>query len=82
MQPIRVVAIPTEIANAVRSTMYAPGYGFPAHKEIGKDAAPCRHCLRLIEPEQRGRILFTYDRFSALNRFRNPGRSTFTPRSA
>jgi len=45
MQSIRVVAIPTEIADAVRSTMQAPGYGFPAHKEVGEEAAPCRHLV-------------------------------------
>jgi len=73
MQPIRVVAIPTEIANAVRSTMHAPGYGFPAHREVGGDAAPCRHCLRLIEPGQGGRILFTYDRFSGVESLPQPG---------
>ncbi len=73
MQPIRIVAIPTEIAEEVRSTMKAPGYGFPAHKEVGEDAAPCRHCLRLIEPGQEGRILFTYDRFKGAESLPQPG---------
>jgi len=82
MEAIRIVAIPTEIAEEVRSTMKAPSYGFPAHKEVGEDAAPCRHCLRLIEPEQGGRILFTYDRFSGVESLPQPGRSTFTRKSA
>ena len=73
MQPIRIVAIPTEIAEAVRSTMQAPGYGFPAHMEVGTDAAPCRHCLRTIEPGQARRILFTFDRFSGLESLPQPG---------
>jgi hypothetical protein len=73
MEAIRIVAIPTEIAEEVRSTMKAPSYGFPAHKEVGEDAAPCRHCLRLIEPEQGGRILFTYDRFSGVESLPQPG---------
>ena len=34
MTAIRVVAIPTEVANSVRETMRAPGYGFPAHAEL------------------------------------------------
>jgi len=73
MQPIRVVAIPTEIADEVRSTLQAPGYGFPAYKGVGEDAAPCRHCLRLIAPRQGSRILFTYDRFSGVESLPQPG---------
>jgi hypothetical protein len=73
MKPIRIVAIPTEVAKAVRSTMRAPGYGFPAHAEVGTDAAPCRHCLRTIEPGQAPRILFTYDRFSEVESLPQPG---------
>jgi hypothetical protein len=73
MQPIRIVAIPTEVAEAVRSTMQAPGYGFPAHVEVGADAAPCRHCLRTIEPAQARRILFTFDRFSGVESLPQPG---------
>jgi len=73
MQPIRIVAITTEVAEAVRSTMKAPVYGFPAQKEIGKDGAPCRHCLRIIEPGQEGRILFIYDRFSGVESLPQPG---------
>ncbi|HEY2546527.1 MAG TPA: DUF1203 domain-containing protein [Candidatus Acidoferrum sp.] len=73
MLPIRIVAIPTEIAEAVRSTMRAPVYGFPAHAELATDAAPCRHCLRLIAPIQTRRILFTYDRFSGVESLPQPG---------
>jgi Protein of unknown function (DUF1203) len=73
MQPIRIVAIPTEIAEAVRSTMRAPVYEFPAHVEAGTDAAPCRHCLRLIAPGEARRILFTYDRFSGVESLPQPG---------
>jgi hypothetical protein len=73
MQSIRIVAIPTEIAEAVRSTMRAPVYGFPAHLEAGADAAPCRHCLRLITPRAARRILFTYDRFSGVESLPQPG---------
>ena len=69
----RVVAIPTEVAEAVRSTMHAPGYGFPAHAEPATDAAPCRHCLRIIEPGEARRILFTYDRFAGVESLPQPG---------
>ena len=72
MTAIRVVAIPTEVANSVRSTMQAPVYGFPAHEELASDAAPCRHCLRTIAAGD-PRILFTYDRFAGVESLPQPG---------
>jgi hypothetical protein len=73
MLPIRIVAISTDVAELVRTTMKAPVYGFPAHAELGTDAAPCRHCLRLIEAGKERRILFTYDRFSGIEKLPQPG---------
>jgi|SRR6202521_475318 len=73
MLPIRIVAIPTEVAEAVRATLRAPVYGFPAHAELATDAAPCRHCLRITAPGEDRRILFTYDRFSGLESLPQPG---------
>lgn len=73
MLPIRIVAIPTEVAESVRTTMKAPVYGFPAYAELGVDAAPCRHCLRLIQAGEEARILFTYDRFSGIESLPQPG---------
>jgi len=73
MQPIRIVAIPTEVAEAVRSTMRAPVYGFPAHAEVATDAAPCRHCLRTFTVGEDRRILFTYDRFTGSESLPQPG---------
>lgn len=69
----RIVAIPTTVAEAVRATLRAPGYGFPAHREMGADAAPCRHCLRLIASGVARRILFTYDRFAGVESLPLPG---------
>jgi hypothetical protein len=69
----RIVAIPTEIAETVRSTLRAPGYGFPAHAEMGADDAPCRHCLRTITAGVDRRILFTYDRFAGVESLPQPG---------
>jgi hypothetical protein len=73
MEQIRIVAIPTKVAESVRQTMLAPGYGFPAHSELGPDAAPCRHCLRLITPGVARRVLFTYDRFAGVESLPLPG---------
>ena len=69
----KIVAISTEVAAAVRQTMRAPVYGFPAHKELVTDAAPCRHCLRLITPQVDDAILFTYDRFTGVEELPQPG---------
>jgi hypothetical protein len=73
MNSIQVIAIPTEVADSVRSTMRAPGYGFPAHEEVATDDAPCRHCLRTFKPGEERRILFTYDRFAGAETFPQPG---------
>jgi hypothetical protein len=73
MTAIRIVAIPTEVANSVRETMQAPVYGFPAHAELATDAAPCRHCLRTIVAGMDRRILFTYDRFAGIESLPQPG---------
>jgi hypothetical protein len=73
MLPIRIVAIPTEVAEAVRATLRAPVYGFPAHAELATDAAPCRHCLRTFVVGEDRRILFIYDRFSDVESLPQPG---------
>src|SRR5579863_10064729 len=63
MSPIRVVAIPTEIAEAVRRTGKDPHYGHAAHTEIAVEGAPCRHCLKLIATGEEKATLFTLDAF-------------------
>lgn len=72
MTSIRVVAIPTEVAEAVRATHKDPHYGFPAYTTTIKEAAPCRHCLQRISAGQRA-VLFTYDAFSGQERLPLPG---------
>ena len=73
MSNMRVIAIPTEVADSVRTTMRAPAYGFPAHSETATDAAPCRHCLRTFSVGADQRILFTYDRFAGVETRPQPG---------
>lgn len=70
---IKVVALPTEVANEVRSTLKEPKYGFPAHVETATDAAPCRHCLKTFVAGKERRILFTYDRFAGVESLPQPG---------
>ncbi len=73
MSSIRIVAISTEVAETVRANLKSPIYGFPAHSELATDDAPCRHCLRTFEVGKDRRILFTYDRFSGVEKLPQPG---------
>ena len=73
MKLFRVKAITTELAESVRRTMRAPVYGFPAHSEVATDNAPCRHCLRTFRVGEDRRILFTYDRFTGIEKLPQPG---------
>jgi hypothetical protein len=73
MPSIRIVAIPTEVAESVRATMRAPVYGHPAHAQLATEPAPCRHCLRLITAGVDHEILFTYDRFAGVESLPLPG---------
>jgi hypothetical protein len=71
--PIRVIAIPTAIAETVRSTNQAPRYGHPAHTELASGYGPCRHCLRTFHIGQERRTLFTYDPFDGIEKVPLPG---------
>ena len=73
MSAFHAVAIPTEVANSVRSTMKSPKYGFPAHKEVAAGRAPCRHCLQLVKLHEEEAILFTMDAFHGQNVPPSPG---------
>jgi hypothetical protein len=55
-----VRGVPQEIADEVRRTRVAPGYGHPAHLELARGTGPCRCCLRPFEPGREQRLLFTY----------------------
>jgi hypothetical protein len=72
MIAMRVVAIPTEIAESVRKTMKDPQYGFPAYTNVAQGDAPCRHCLRMISTGMQ-QTLFTYDAFAGLEALPLPG---------
>ena len=72
MIPMRVVAIPTEVAESVRKTMKDPQYGFPASTSVGQGDAPCRHCLQIISPGMQ-QTLFTYDAFAEQEKLPLPG---------
>ena len=73
MQPFRIKAIPTEVAESVRAAQDGTALGFPIYIDVATDAAPCRHCLGLIQPGSERRILFTYDRFAGVEKLPQPG---------
>ncbi len=73
MIPIRVIAIPTEIADSVRRTGKDPRYGHPAHTAVAGEGAPCRHCLRIIAAGSENATLFTYDAFEGIESLPLPG---------
>jgi hypothetical protein len=72
-QPFRVAAIPTKVADLVRSSMRSPGYGHPAHIEMATGYGPCRHCLRDFQVGKERRILFTYNPFHGFEPLPLPG---------
>jgi hypothetical protein len=73
MNKIRVIAVPTAVASAVRETGKAPRYGHPAHREVASGYGPCRHCLKAFSVGRENRTLFTYDPFSGLHVTPLPG---------
>lgn len=73
MTAFRVLAIPTKVAELVRTTHRSPGYGHPAHTETAAGYGPCRHCLRTFRIGEEQRTLFTYDPFHGLEPFPLPG---------
>lgn len=58
--PYTIRGIPQEVADEVRRTRRAPGYGHPAHHEVARGTGPCRCCLRPFDVDVDERLLFTY----------------------
>jgi hypothetical protein len=73
MSSFHAVAIPSQMADSVRSTMKSPKYGFPVHREVAAGRAPCRHCLEVVKLHQEEVLLFTMDAFHGLNVPPSPG---------
>lgn len=73
MTSIRVLAIPTAVADYVRAEMKAPRYDHPAFREVATGYGPCRHCLRTFRIGEEDRILFTYDAFHLQESLPLPG---------
>lgn len=73
MNPLRIIAIPTQVAQDVRESSRSPFADHPAHTEVARGHGPCRHCLRNFRIGEEARILFTYDPFAPLGAPPLPG---------
>ena len=73
MTRYRTIAVTNEIADQVRTTLQAPGYGHPAQVAVATGYGPCRSCLSTFEAGREERILFTYDAFAGLDSYPSPG---------
>jgi hypothetical protein len=68
-----VRGVPQQVADEVRRTHIAPGYGHPAHLELARGTGPCRCCLRPFMAGQEQRLLFTFRPGGAAGSLLAPG---------
>ncbi|MBA2564605.1 MAG: DUF1203 domain-containing protein [Gemmatimonadetes bacterium] len=73
MHAYRTLAIPTQIAEAVRVSRVSPQYGHPVHAEVATGYGPCRLCLDKFTAGADRRLLFTYDPFDGYESLPLPG---------
>lgn len=73
MGPFRVIAMPQDIATAVRATRTSPFAAFPTHVEVAQGYGPCRLCLHTFAVGAERRILLTYDPFAGTESLPLPG---------
>lgn len=66
-------AIAREVSTEVRSTLRAPGYGHPVHRELARGTGPCRACLSTFVVGKDERLLFTFNPFSGSAHLAQPG---------
>jgi len=73
MISINIVAIPTELAEAVCTTQKSPRYGHPVYTAIATGYGPCRHCLKAFRVGEEQLTLFTHDPFEGIESLPLPG---------
>ena len=73
MSTIRVMAIPSKLAEAVRKEKTDPQFGFPVYSAPAGEGLPCRHCLDWIAEGAERATLFTLDPFADLEKLPLPG---------
>jgi hypothetical protein len=73
MSGIRVVPIPTELAEILRTRTTDPQFGFPVYTAPAGEGLPCRHCLDWIAEGSERATLFTLDPFAGVEKLPLPG---------
>lgn len=73
MRDFKVIAIASELAEAVRTTRLSPGYGHPVTGKVATGHGPCRHCLRPFAVGMEVRLLFTLNPFDGVAPLAQPG---------
>jgi hypothetical protein len=73
MTAMRIVAVPTEVADAARLSGKDAHFGFPTFTGPAGEGLPCRHCLQWIAQGEERATLFTLDPFAGLEKLPLPG---------
>jgi Protein of unknown function (DUF1203) len=68
-----VTALPQEVASHVRAHGHDPKWGHPALTQLATGFGPCRLCLRRFKEGEEQRTLFTYDSYTGVAEFPQPG---------
>ena len=68
-----VSAIPQDVARYVRESGRDPIWGHPALTELATGFGPCRLCLHTFRTGEERRTLFTYDSYTDVAEFPQPG---------
>jgi hypothetical protein len=68
-----VTALPQEVATYVRAHGRDPKWGHPALTQLATGFGPCRLCLRRFKEGEEQRMLFTYDSYTGVAEFPQPG---------
>lgn len=73
MQAFVIRPIEPDVTNRVRTSLLAPNYGHPVHRELAHGTGPCRECLSTFMIGSDDRLLFTYNPFDGPTDLPQPG---------
>ena len=73
MSKLRVVAIPSEMAQKVRKTKLSPWCEHPVTSKVATGHGPCRHCLMPFAVGIEVRLLMTMNAFADVGGVPQPG---------
>lgn len=73
MPPFVIRPLSRDVTIHVRTTLLAPQYGHPVHRELARGTGPCRECLAPFDVGNEDRLLFTHNPFEAALHIPQPG---------